>query len=227
MKKIILGLSLLVGFGLSAQEEVTVTSMEVYETSGAKTEAGDLLIRLRVAGVIPQESSSIEAIGGHAKIDEDIIPELDFTYFITDRFAAELILGTSHHGVRAMETLVGDLDLGEVRLLPPTLTFQYHQPILQGKIKPYLGAGVNYTFFYDVEAGPGLNDVDYDNAFGFAAQAGMDIFASDKYFLNFDVKKIWLNTDVTVNATDALGAVVGADVDIDPWVVSFGIGRKF
>ncbi len=221
MKKIIVGLSLLVGFGLSAQE------IEVMETSGAKTEAGDWLIRLRGTGVIPNESSSIETIGGKAAVDEDFIPELDFTYFITNRFAAELILGTSKHEVRAIETLVGDLDLGEVRLLPPTLTFQYHQPILQGKIKPYLGAGVNYTFFYDVEEGPGLNDVDYDNAFGFAAQAGMDIFASDKYFLNFDVKKIWLNTDVTVNATDALGAVVGADVDLDPWVVSFGIGRKF
>ncbi|MFV0238171.1 MAG: OmpW/AlkL family protein, partial [Flavobacteriales bacterium] len=217
---------LFVGLGLSSQE-VTTTSMEVKENLGAKTQAGDWLIRLRATGVIPNTSSTIEAIGGQADVSGAAIPELDFTYFITNRFAVELILGTSKHDVRALGTAVGDLNLGEIRVLPPTLTFQYHHPALQGKIKPYLGAGVNYTVFYDAEAGPGLNSVDYDNSFGFAAQAGMDIFASDKYFLNFDVKKIWLNTNVTVDATDALGAVVGADVDLDPWVVSFGIGRKF
>ncbi len=49
---------------------------------------------------------------------------------------------------------------------------------------------------------------------------------SDKWFINFDAKKILLNTDVKVNATTALGATVGADVDIDPWVFGIGIGMK-
>ncbi len=234
MKKIIVSLSLLVGFGLSAQE------IEVMETSSAKTEAGDWLIRLRGTGVIPNESSSIDVIGGKAAVDEDFIPELDFTYFITDRFAAELILGTSKHEVSTEGsdiTAIGggdnvDIDLGDVRLLPPTLTFQYHHPVLQGKIKPYVGVGVNYTFFYDVDQGPVVADVDYDNAFGYAFQGGVDIFGSDKYFINLDVKKLFLSTDVTVNASNLAPGnpdlhKINAEVDLDPWVVSFGIGRKF
>ncbi|APD06710.1 outer membrane protein [Flavobacteriaceae bacterium UJ101] len=249
MKKIILGLSLFVGLGLSAQEEVTVTSIEIdeiVEDSGAKTQAGDLLIRLRATGIIPNVSSSIGVIGGEAEVDNAFIPELDFTYFITNRFAAELILGTSQHDVNTKGSDISpivasatnvDIDLGDVRLLPPTLSFQYHHPVLKGKIKPYVGVGINYTFFYDADQGPVVADIDYDNAFGYAFQGGVDIFGSDKYFINLDVKKMFLNTDVTVNASNldpnnALGlqqtlSNIKADVDLDPWIVSFGIGRKF
>ena len=41
------------------------------------------------------------------------------------------------------------------------------------------------------------------------------------------MKKILLQTDATVNATTALGATVGADVDINPLVIGFGVGMKF
>jgi len=45
---------------------------------------------------------------------------------------------------------------------------------------------------------------------------------NENWGLNFDVKKVYLNTDVSVNA----GAVT-ADVDLDPWIVGFGITYKF
>ena len=49
---------------------------------------------------------------------------------------------------------------------------------------------------------------------------------NDKWFLNFDVKKLFLNTTATVDATSALGATVAADVDINPWIFGFGVGLK-
>lgn len=99
---------------------------------------------------------------------------------------------------------------------------QYHF-IPGGTFRPYVGAGVNYTIFFDGDSGV-AEDLDYDNGFGLAVQAGFDIELDENWALNFDVKKIWLSTDVTVRA---LGTTVETDVDIDPWLFGVGIAYRF
>lgn len=178
--------------------------------------------RFRWVSVLPNESATIETIGGDVDITQSFIPELDFTYFFTENIAAELILGTTQHDVKATATTLGNVNLGDVWLLPPTLTVQYHFTGMN-KFRPYVGAGVNYTIFYDANPGAVI-DVDYDNAFGYAAQLGFDYDLNDTWFLNVDAKYIGLSTDVTVNAGIA---TVTADVDINPILVGFGVGMRF
>lgn len=180
--------------------------------------------RLRGIVVTPDESADIEAIGGDASISTAFVPEFDITYFFDENWSAELILATTKHDVEAVGTAAGDIDLGSVWLLPPTLTGQYH--FTGGDFIPYFGAGVNLTLFYGVDEGPVADDVEYDTAVGFALQGGFDFMLNDKWFLNLDVKKLFLNTTATVNATTALGATVDADVDINPWIIGFGVGVK-
>lgn len=176
-------------------------------------------VRLRLIDVVPQESSTV-SIGGEVTADNSLVPELDITYFWSKNFATELILATSKHNIGAVGTALGDVDLGHTWVLPPTLLAQYHfNP--DGKLRPYLGAGINYTFFYSEDAGD-LSTIDYDNGFGFALQGGIDIGLDDHWMLNADVKKIWLNTDVSIN-----GGAVTADVDLDPWVFGLGFGYRF
>jgi outer membrane protein len=182
-------------------------------------------VRLRGVAIIPSESADIEVIGGDVDISTAFIPELDFTYFFTKNIAAELILGTSNHDVTATDTSAGDINLGDVWLLPPTLTLQYH--FTGGNLKPYVGAGVNYTLFYGVDEGDVVDNVEYDNSVGVAFQLGFDYYLDDAWFINLDVKKIVMNTDVTIDATTALGATVGADVDINPLAIGFGLGYRF
>lgn len=182
-------------------------------------------VRLRGIAVVPNESATIQTIGGDAYISNAYVPELDFTYFFNKNIAAELILATTKHDVKAVSTAVGDIPLGDVWLLPPTLTLQYH---FNGDVvHPYLGAGINYTLFYNEDQGPVANDVSYDNSIGFAFQLGFDIDLNAKWFINLDAKYLLLNTDVTVNATSALGATVGADVDINPFIAGVGFGMRF
>lgn len=181
--------------------------------------------RLRLISVIPNESASIQGIGGDVDISTAVVPELDFTYFFTKNWAAELILATANHDVKAVNTSAGNIDLGDVWLLPPTLTVQYH--FYADKFKPYVGAGVNYTIFYSADEGNVADNIDYDNGFGFAFQGGVDFSLSEKWFLNLDAKYLLLSTDATVDATTALGATVKADVDINPLILGFGIGMKF
>ena len=112
----------------------------------AMAEQGDWLVRLRAINVVPNEEATITPIGGDVDIDTSVVPELDITYFVQDNWALELILGVTPHDVMAVDTAAGDIDLGDVTLLPPTLTLQYHfNP--EGQYRPYVGAGVNYTHF--------------------------------------------------------------------------------
>lgn len=185
-------------------------------------------VRLRAVGVAPDESASIGIIGGDVAISNALIPELDFTYFFTENFAAELILGTAKHDVQAINTAAGNVNLGSVWLLPPTLTAQYHFYTSDKKVfKPYIGAGVNYTLFYNVKSGD-VADVSYDNALGYAAQLGFDLMLDETFFINVDVKRLFLSTDVSVDASNlAPGLIIPAEVDINPWLVGVGVGMKF
>ncbi len=192
-------------------------------TAWAQAGQSSWMIRARLLSVVPDDdSSTITTIGGKAEVDDSISGDVDFSYFFTDRIAAELTLAVTEHDVEAVNTSVGDVDLGDVKLLPPTLTLQYHF-LPDGKIRPYVGAGVNYTVFFDDDPGDATG-IDYDNAFGLALQAGVDIEISDHWAVNFDVKKIWLNTDVSVRA---LGTTVKTDVDIDPWLLGVGLAYRF
>ena len=105
--------------------------------------------RVRLISVIPVADDDI--FGQEVNISHAFVPELDFTYFFTKNFAAELILGTAKHDVEVERPGFPTTDLGHVWLLPPTLNFQYH--FTGGAAKPYIGAGVNYTFFYNVDEG--------------------------------------------------------------------------
>ena len=178
------------------------------------------MFRLRGIAIIPQESADIQTIGGDADIQNAYVPELDITYFLTEELSLELILATAPHDIKAKNTALGDVDLGDAWLLPPTLLLQYHFDL--GDIKPYVGAGVNYTIFYGDEAPQGY-DVDYEDGFGWALQVGVDFWHHGPWFANIDLKKIFINTDATVRAG---GTYLDADVDIDPWVVGIGIGFR-
>lgn len=120
-------------------------------------------------------------------------------------------------------TSAGQVDLSDVWLLPPTLTLQYHFLPHSETFRPYIGAGVNYTHFYNEDAGA-ANSIDYDDSFGYALQAGMDYGINDNWAVNIDVKKVMINTDVTIKTG---GNTINADVDIDPWVFGVGVAYRF
>jgi outer membrane protein len=126
-------------------------------------EAGDWVVRIRAADVAPNEDSKLGKTvngllpgamspGAELKIDDNLIPELDISYYFTKNIATELILATgSKHDVSikgdALST-VGNQQLGSVDALPPTLTAQWHFNPDQ-TFDPYIGAGINYTIMLD------------------------------------------------------------------------------
>jgi len=160
---------------------------------------------------VPHESSSPLSLG----VSNEVTPELDLSWFFTPNIAVELILATQRHQV----TNAG-ADIGSVKHLPPTLLLQYHFMPSQD-LKPYVGVGLNYTRFYDVNLAGGALTVDRTSTGG-AIQAGFDYRLSGNWYLNVDVKKIWIETDVKT----AAGAFVSS-LKIDPVIFGVGLGYKF
>lgn len=180
----------------------------------ATADAQNWMARVRAIDVAPNVSSSINGLD----VDDAWMAELDFTYFFSKNLATELILSTTRH-----EVTLNGASLGKVSVLPPTLTLQYHFTDL-GAWKPYVGGGLNLTYFYNVGLaipnGPQLELAD-DWSFGGALQAGLDYEIQKNVYLNLDVKYIWIKNDVTAG-----GATIG-DLKINPWVFGFGVGWKF
>ena len=175
------------------------------------------MVRARGILVAPAEHADV-SLGGDVEIDNTVVPEVDVTYFLSENFALEAIAAVTPHDV----VHTSGADLGSVWLLPPTVTLQYHFDPKGTSMRPYVGVGVNYTTFFGVDEPNGL-DIEYDDSFGLALQAGIDIPFGNGWAVNVDVKKIYINTDVTISgAIDA-----EADVDINPVVFGVGVGYRY
>lgn len=192
---------------------------------------GDVLVRVRAIMVAPNESSGpVSGIpGSELGVGDSVMPEVDFTYMATNHIGAELILATTKHNVSGRGTISGLGDVADTWVLPPTLTLQYHFAP-EGKVRPYLGAGINYSTFYSSKATPSLNTalgatkVKLDDSFGYALQAGVDVPVSEKVFVNFDIKYIDMKTTARLTSGATLRT---ARVKIDPIVAGVGIGFRF
>jgi outer membrane protein len=167
--------------------------------------------------------------GAHTAVSNSYTPELDFTYMVTKHIGTELILATTKHHVSGRGSLQSFGRLANTWVLPPTLTVQYHF-LPDAHVRPYVGAGVNYTIFYNEKATSALNsaigktDVGLKDSVGYALQGGIDIDVTKRVFVNFDIKYI----DIDTKAKLTTGTLVNRErVHIDPIVAGVGIGMRF
>lgn len=187
-------------------------------------EKGVFLVNGRLTAVMPDDAAPIltaagAATGLSAEVEDDYKPSLGFSYFLTDNIAVEVIATTTRHEVRAVGPAT-DVSVHEAWVLPPVVSAQYHFAP-RARISPYVGAGVGYMLFWSGEDKNGF-EVDLEDGFSTALQAGVDVAIKGPWSLNVDVKKVFFETEASIN-----GGALKADVDLDPMVVSVGIGRKF
>ncbi len=185
---------------------------------------GTFIVDVRVSDVSPDASSAITTAAGaatglHVTVSDSVMPTLGFTYFLTDHIGLEAILGTTNHEIFAEGTGV-KVKVRDTWVLPPVVALQYH--FLPGsRFNPYVGAGVNAMLFYG-----GGNDNGYHvavkNGVGAALQAGFHYSVSGPWLANVDVKKVFFSTDASINSE-----ALKSNVNLDPWVFSVGLGRRF
>lgn len=222
----------------------TILALSVAAPSVMAHEAGDILVRAGVVTVTTSESTSgvmvngTTDLGGEATLNNNTQLGLNFAYMVTNKVAVEL-LGASpfEHDVTIEGTGAVDGALGKVKHLPPTLSAVYFPLDAGSAFQPYVGVGVNYTWFFDEKvtsgakagenaAGFPLTNLKVKNSWGWAAQIGADYMLTENIMLNGQIRYIDIDTEATVDvAGGAAHAVV--DVDIKPVVYMVGLGYKF
>ncbi len=208
---------------MSTVAVLAISMLGLAAPANAEMFGGKLNVKAGVAGVLPDESATT-TIGGTADISDEYVPALMFEYDLSERVSVELFCCLAPHEVKAVETDLGDVDLGEVTLFPPVVTAKYRL-LTSGPVRPYVGAGVNVTVFFNEDVPDGVvNSIDYETTIGPALQLGADFPINDRLSLNIDVKKVWIEPEVAI-ATD-LGDVE-ADAEINPIIGFVGIGYRF
>ncbi len=180
---------------------------------------GNWMLRLRATYLdMADKSNAIPALGVPSDaitVNNKWIPELDVTYFFTRNIAAELVLTVP----QKQDVYLNGNKIGTFKHLPPTLLVQYHF-LPEGTFRPYVGAGLNFTRIWGADIAG--NTLQLDNwSVAPALQIGMDYKLTKNWFLNADIKKVWLASDVKA------GGVKVSKVNLDPWLFSMGVGYRF
>jgi outer membrane protein len=219
---------------------LTIALLSSLSTAAFANQAGDILIRGGATMVSPDSGKSPILLGGSAdngmslSVDDNTQLGLNFVYFFDSNWAIELLAATPFtHDVTIHDpkgTLgVDGAKLAEVSHLPPTLSALYYFDTGTA-LKPYVGAGLNYTIFFDeeFEAAPkslGLSNLELDGSFGYSVQVGADYEIDKNWSVNVSARYIDINTDVTF---DVGGDPIGSSsVDVDPMVYSVMLGYTF
>lgn len=224
---------------------VLAISMAGGALSAQAYEKGDWVLRAGATTVDPDTDSDEFTLPMDvtAKVDVDDDTQLGIipVYMVTDKWAVELLAATPfEHDITVEGT---SIDAGSTKHLPPTVSVQWYPRGGQDGWQPYIGMGVNYTVFFDEDTDSDLvnllgeltggvvddANLDLDDSFGLAAQAGIDFPFGENWAFNVAVWYIDIDTtaEVTAKAAGATAAKVKFDVEIDPWVYNVGIAYKF
>tara|TARA_B100000678_G_scaffold290951_1_gene305541 strand:- start:2504 stop:3172 length:669 start_codon:yes stop_codon:yes gene_type:complete len=202
----------------------------------AQDDQGSVQVKLLGTAVLPDgkiKAVNVDTVGLPAgtqtEANDNLVPTLAVEYFLTNAFSIETICCMTEHDVDAVAGLPGAELVADAKLIPATVTGKAHFDL--GPAKPYVGAGVTYFLWVDVDPGAatiplGVTETDLSNEFGFVLQAGMDVPLGDNGFgLTLDAKKYWVDTTATWFAGNTLA--IETEHDLDPWVLSAGLSYRF
>ena len=193
--------------------------------------------------VDPAAPLDVTVTNGAVQVDDGTRLTRSFTYMFTENWAFDVLAAWPFkHDVDLEGTLTDNLTkesgpfslpFGEVEHLPPTFSVQYHFAP-DAEFQPFVGVGLNYTTFLSEDLDsiwPPLTITDFslDDSFGLALQVGADWMFSDQWLVNFDVRWISIESDLSVTI-DTFGGPVSGElgaVKIDPWVFAINLGYRF
>jgi outer membrane protein len=210
-----------------------VTTALLGASSASAYDQGNFIARAGAAGVYPTGES--ENIGGFGKVEADSAWSLGltFTYMATDNIGVGLLgAWPFEHDIDGSSGALDSLGtVAETKHLPPTLTAQYHFDLANKRVHPFVGAGLNYTYFFDEDTKGALSggDIDIDNSWGWALEAGIDYELDNNWLVGAQVFYINIEPEADIKVPAGLGggSVNDVDVEINPWVFMVSVGRKF
>jgi len=194
-------------------------SLALFAMGAQAQEAGDWVVKFGLHNVDP-DSNNGSVAGGAYEVDvrSNARPSLQAEYFFTPSLGLEVLAAIPFkHDIK-----LNGVKAASAKQLPPTVSVQWHfNP--NGKVNPFIGAGLNYTTFFSVnETGPlAGTQLSLDSSWGLAFHTGIDFKLNDKWLLSIDGRWIDIDTKASLN-----GADIGS-VKIDPFVYGVSVGYRF
>lgn len=210
-------------------KKVAVAALILSSVSGSALahDAGEFFIRAGSATVRPTEGSD-NVLGslGSFNVSNNTQLGVTMTYMATDNVGIELLAASPfRHKVGTGPTGT----IATIQHLPPSLVAQWYFGDAGSKFRPYIGAGINYTMFFnekfnDTGKEAGLSDLSLKNSWGAAGVAGLDYLINRDWLINASVWYMDIDTDVRFKAG---GQQQSVSTRLDPWVFMFSAGYRF
>lgn len=187
---------------------------------------GNWLFRVRAIKIITPDHARTTPFHADSDISNAYMIDFSLSYFVKPFFSLEFTPGLSRYSSHARNTPFGDISLGHINVATPMLLGQF-RPLQYFQVgpyhwaSPYAGVGILFAHYFG-EGSFGGAPLDYKDRFGPVLEIGGDFRIAPRWYANFEVKKVFLDTTLK-----GLNGALRSEIEINPWVVGFGIGYRF
>lgn len=213
-----------------------LAALSVASTTALAQDAGTVMVKIGYNQIMPDVTSgdlSAPSIPG-TKIDvkEAGAPILTLTYMYTPEISFELYAGLPYeHEVVGDGAIKGVGKIATLKQVSPTLFAQYRFLEKESLVRPYVGLGATYGYFYHEEGtatltaltNPGGSPtlLEVDDAWGASAQLGATVKIDRNWFVDLSVIKTWIKTTTHLSTGQSIEA------KLDPLSANVSIGYRF
>ena len=210
----------LIGFGSAAQAQST----------------GTWLVKGGFNGIAPAVKSgdlSAPSLPG-SKVDVSSANSLiaSATYMLTDNASVEFVGGLPYkHDIEGAGSLAGVGKLGSIKQISPTVLAQYRFMAPRATVRPYVGVGLTYAYFYGAEGSAALTALtnpggpatrlSVSSGFGLSPQVGVTIALHERWYLDASILKTFLKNTATLSTGQKV------DTTLNPLSTNVSIGYRF
>lgn len=198
--------------------------------------AGTWTARVGFTNITPQVSSGEMTAPSFPNTKADVGGDTQLsggiTYMYTDNIAIDIPVALPfNHKLKGAGALAGAGQIGAVKALPFTVFGQYRFNAASAVLRPYVGLGLTYAYFFDesgssaltamTNPGGSATKLSVQSKFALTPQVGFTYVLNDKWTLDGSFSQTLLKTRTTFSTGQTL------DATLNPHTFSLGIGTKF
>ena len=154
------------------------------------------------------------------------------TYMLTDNTSVEFVGGLPYkHDIQGAGSLAGVGKLGSIKQISPTVLAQYRFMAPSATLRPYLGVGLTYAYFYGAEGSAALTALtnaggtptrlSSSSGFGLSPQVGVTVALHERWYLDASIIKTFLKNSTTLSTGQKI------DTTLNPLSTNVSIGYRF
>lgn len=199
--------------------------------------AGSIVVYAGAAQINPQVESGDLTAPSLPGTKVDVKKASSFvggiTYYWTDNISIDLpIAAPFKHDVVGAGAIEGTGKLGTVKALPMTLLAQYRFGDANSSLRPFVGAGPTYGYFFKPRATAALSGITGGTAsnpttLSMKRKLGVTMELGAAYNVTKDWSASLSVTKTFIKTTGSLSTGQTIETSLDPVSIKFGIGYRF